>query len=79
MTKPLIPDPLNTDTECDRFYHLDVPELDDSELTDEVNYIRALLWQVPANDWLRERVNVLENELSKRRWAAKDKAKALRG
>ena len=67
MTKLLIPDPLNSDSEYARFNHFDIPELDNSELTDELNYIKALLWEVPAGHWLRQRVKALERELAKRR------------
>jgi hypothetical protein len=69
MTKALIPDPLNTDTECDRFYHVDIPDLDDTDLRDEINYIRPLLWGLPQTDWLRGRVRELEAELTKRKYS----------
>lgn len=63
----LIPDPLNSDRQYARFYHLDLSDLEDIELTDELNYLRPLLWGLPADHWLRERVRELEKELSKRR------------
>jgi hypothetical protein len=79
MTKPLIPDPLNSDVEYDRFNHFDIPELDDTQVMDELNYIKALLWGLPVDHWLRERVKALESELSRRRFTTKEKTKALRG
>ncbi len=63
----LIPDPLSSDKQFVRFYHLDVPELEDSELADEYHYFRAHLFRLPADDWLRERVARLEAELIKRK------------
>ena len=63
----LIPDPLSSDQQYTRFYHLDLPELEDTELTDELYALRPLLWGLPAEHWLRERVKMLEHELAKRR------------
>lgn len=67
----LVPDPLSSDRQYTRFYHLDLPELEDIELTDELNYLRPLLWGIPRNHWLQERVRGLQKELTKRRWRAK--------
>ena len=67
MAKPSIPDPLNSESEYARFNHFDIPELDNSELTDELNYVKAHLWGVPRDDWQRQRVKVLETELRNRR------------
>lgn len=67
----LIPDPLDTDRQYARFYHLDLSELEDSELTDELHYLRPLLWGLDPQHWLRERVQMLEKELAKRRGAAR--------
>lgn len=62
----LIPDPLRSSGQYDRFYYLDIPELDDISLTDELYALRPLLWGLPADHWLRERVSMLETELRKR-------------
>ena len=80
----LIPDPLNSDTEYDRFNHFDIPALDDTQLTDELNYIRALLWGIPAEHWLRDRAKMLETEITRRKYGdsqppqAKSKARPKR-
>jgi hypothetical protein len=65
----LIPDPLSSDQQYLRFYHLDLATLSDTELTDELYALRPLLWGLDSNHWLRERVKVLEAELAKRRYA----------
>lgn len=62
-----LPDPLSNDQQFARFYHLDVPELEDIELTDELYALRPLLWGLLPEHWLRERVKALEAELAKRR------------
>ena len=64
----LIPDPLSSDRQYERFYHLDLPELEDTELKDELHYLRPLVWGLPVEHWLRERVKALEAETSKRRY-----------
>ena len=63
----LIPDPLFSDQQSKQFYHLDLSELEDTELKDELHYLRPLLWGLDSEHWLRERVKVLEAETSKRR------------
>ena len=62
----LVPDPLMSDRQYNRFYHLDLPELEDDELLDELWALRPHLWGLDAEHWLRERVMMLEQELSKR-------------
>jgi len=64
----LIPNPFEAEEQYRRFYHLDIPNLDDTEIIDELHALRPLLWwKLPDNDWLRERVTRLETELAKRR------------
>ena len=70
MTDILVPDLLQSDRQYERFYHLDLPELEDLELTDELYALRPLLWGLPADYWFRQRVTMLEKELQKRRWRA---------
>jgi len=66
----LIPDPFETAEEHLRYYHEDIPSLDDSDITDELHALRPLLWwKLPGDDWLRQRVRMLEIELAKRRIA----------
>jgi hypothetical protein len=64
----LIPDPLVSDQQYARFYHFDIPSLEDTDLIDELHMLRPLLWwRLPSDPWLRERVKMLEQELAKRR------------
>ncbi|MFC2034883.1 hypothetical protein ACFLUJ_02045 [Chloroflexota bacterium] len=63
-----VPNPLISEQEYARFYHLDIPELENVELTDELHYFRSLLWGLPTEHWLRERVSQLEAELQKRKF-----------
>jgi len=68
MTKVLIPNPLQSDSEYDRYYHYDIPNLELSDVRDELYALRCLLWwDLPGGHWLRERVRLLGIELSKRR------------
>jgi len=62
----LIPDPLSSDQQYARFYHLDIPSLEDGELTDELYALRPLLWGLQGDHWLRERVAKLGAEVIKR-------------
>jgi len=67
MSNILIPDPLASDQQYERFYHLDLPELEDTELTDELYALRPLLWGLDSDYWLRSRVKMLEAEMMKRK------------
>lgn len=63
----LIPDPFETEAQHCRFYHLDIPSLDDTELVNELDALRPLLWwKLPDSDWLEERVRLLKGESRKR-------------
>ena len=62
----LVPDAFLSDRQHERFYHLDIPSLEDSELLDELWALRPHLWGLDAQHWLRERVIMLEQELSNR-------------
>lgn len=64
----LIPEPFNSDTEFNRFYHRDIPKLENSELRDEYYALRPLLWGLPIDNWLRQRVAKLGKEISVRSW-----------
>lgn len=61
-----IPNPLESDKQYLRFYHLDIASLETSELIDEFNTLRPQLWQLSADDWRRERVAAIIHELSRR-------------
>ena len=63
----IIPNRLRSDTEYYRYHHLDLADLSDMELTDELNCLRVLLWNLPVSHWLRQRVKMLERELGKRK------------
>jgi hypothetical protein len=63
----LIPDPLISDRQCARFYHQDIPGMETGELLDELSALRPMLWGLPSDHWLRERVRMLKIELAKRR------------
>ncbi len=63
----LTPDPCSSDRQYHRFCHLDLPDLEDFELTDEIYYLRSVLWGSPIDHWCRQRVMALETEISKRR------------
>lgn len=60
-----IPNPLVSLQQCSRFYCLDLAWLEDTELADELNYLKPKLWGLPPEHWLRERVRLLEEELKK--------------
>jgi len=62
-----IPDPMNSLQKWERHYHADIPNLEDTELYDELNTLRPLLWGLPSDDWRRERVKRLQVEALKRR------------
>ena len=68
--KCLVPDLNDSEAQCYRFYHWDIPNLDDNDIMDEVHALRPLLWwKLEGDDWLQERVRMLEAELAKRRLA----------
>ena len=67
----LIPDPLSSDRQFARFYHLDLSELQDRETTDELHYLWLQLWGLDSDHWARARVQILEEELARRRGVAR--------
>jgi len=60
------PDPLASIQQYTRFYHYDIAEMGDMELGDELRYLEASLWQLDDNHWLRQRVEMIQLELTKR-------------
>jgi len=74
----LVPNPLNSDVEYTRFQHLDIPDLEDTELVDELSCLRVHIWGLPLRHWLRERVKMLESELTKRKWNTRSKSKLVK-
>jgi hypothetical protein len=81
----LIPDPFVSAEQFNRFYHSDIPRLEDTDLTDELNALRPELWGLPVDHWFRERVKMLEAEKSKRqsggteifRWSESKQAEGI--
>jgi len=76
MTKALIPNPLQSDSQYDRYYHYDIPYLKLDELHEELYALRPLLWGLPETDWIRQRVKELETEIAKRRYSGDQPIKA---
>ena len=76
MTNPLIPNPLENDSQYNRYYHYDISHTELSDLWDELHALRPLLWGLPQDDWLRQRLRELENEVAKRKYGDKQPAKA---
>jgi len=72
----LIPDPLESSQNWQRFYCLDIVDLSDMELLDERNYLLPRLWGEPQISWLRERAARLEDELKKRQGNTRGQPKA---
>lgn len=62
----LVPNFLDTDRQYDRYHHLDLPGVEDIDLTDELNCLRVFLWGLPRDHWLRQRVRALETEAARR-------------
>ena len=67
MTPVIIPDPVTSDKEYARYYHLDIATAESSDLLDELYCLRPLLWGLPKGDWLRQRAKRIEGELATRR------------
>ena len=72
----LIPNPLiSSQTYC-RFYHLGLSELGDTEIKEELDYLRPLLWGEPPDSWLRQRVERLQGEIERRQSNTRGQPKA---
>jgi len=74
----LVPNPLVSDRQYCRFYHLDVCELDDTELRDELYTLYSFLWGLPPGHWVRQRVERLEEELLKRKYNIRNESSGQR-
>jgi len=61
-----IPDPMYSDYQYARFYHLDVSHLSDEELKSELWSYRSLLYWLPPRHWIRDRERELGKEYGKR-------------
>lgn len=83
----LIPDPLDSDRQYERFCHYDLVGMEIKDLLDELHSIRSQLWFLKSDrfarrvglfeqgrriKWLRERVLKIETELRKRRYAIQE-------
>jgi len=66
MTPSIIPNPVESANQYERYYHHDIPGLEVSDIRDELYALRPLLWGLPKVDWIRERVRELEKELARR-------------
>jgi hypothetical protein len=67
----LVPDPLDSEQQYNRFHHLDLADMETGKLQKELDTLKSVLWwNLPDNDWLEERVNRLKAELRRRglRW-----------
>lgn len=65
----LIPDPLRSFEEWARYWHRDIPELDDFELWSETKRLEAAIANGERNAWLKERLRRLYAERERRRRA----------
>ena len=81
MSDVLIPNPLDSDQQYNRFYHYDLAGMETEDLLDELHSIRPRLWFLKSDHfariaglfeqgrrvrWLRERISQIETELRKR-------------
>jgi hypothetical protein len=65
-----IPNPMNTAQEFSRFYHLDIQNLSDEELSTEFYSLRSILyWLPPDKQWIKQRVQELGKEYGRRHYA----------
>jgi len=67
MVVSLRPNPFYSDRDWFRYNFLDIEGMEDRDLYDEYFALRSLLWGLPEDDWCRERVRMLGQELAKRR------------
>lgn len=72
MATRLTPNPLESDAQHERYYHLDIPYLELDQIREELYALRPLLWGLPEGDWIRERVRKLEAERTRRRYGDKE-------
>jgi hypothetical protein len=55
-----------------RFYHLDIPDLSDEDLSTEFYSLRSMLYWLPPNKmWIAERIKELGKEYGRRHYAEK--------
>ena len=87
MNHALIPDPLYSDREYERFYHYDITNMETGDLLCELCSTRCQLWLLKSDRfarmlglfeqsrriaWLQERILRIEAELRKRRYATRE-------
>ena len=87
MSSILIPNPLDSDKEYQRYHHRDLADMDIGDLLDELYSRRCQLWLLKSDrfsrmvspfeqrrrtEWLRERISRIETELRKRRYVARE-------
>jgi len=78
MVITLYANPMDTYEGYLRFHHLDVADLTDSEVLEELYCLRPQLWGLPQDDWLRQRVQILESESHRRSRAKQERARPMR-
>ncbi len=64
---PLIPNPMQSESQWLRFNHLDLEIMDNGELWSELRFIEARLWELPEDHWLRERASQIREEIKARK------------
>jgi hypothetical protein len=70
MILVIVPNPLESDNQYDRYYHYDLPDAELSDLLDELAALRPLLWwKIDDTGWLRERVSQLQTEITRRKYS----------
>ena len=62
----LIPDPLSSLQEAERFFGYDIPSLEDSNLLEECDFLKAHLWGLEEGHWVRSRMWLLKEEIRRR-------------
>lgn len=62
----LTPDPMRTLGEWRRYYHMDVPDLSDADLSEELFCLRAHTYPLQRDDWRCDRVRALTAEYNRR-------------
>ncbi len=63
-----IPDPMCSAQQFARYNHLDIPDMADEELETELWALRSLLFWLPPQHWIRDRVQELGKEYGRRHY-----------
>jgi len=83
----LVPNPLDSDQQYNRFHHYDLADMKTEDLLDELHAIRSRLWFLKSDrfahmvnpveqrrrvEWLHERISRIEAELRERRYTIRE-------